>query len=62
MFRLLHFSNENDEYVVLTDELGVDAEEWLMMGYELKADLGFTPHAPSHWHSLPLGYELRRSD
>ena len=63
MYRLLHFSSAEGEYVVITDEEDADAEEWLLGGYKLSADLAFTPEAPlSSWHSLPLGYELRRSD
>ena len=62
MYRLIHFSSGEGEYVVLTDELDEDAEEWVLSGYTLSADLRFTPEVPSLWGTLPLGYELHRRD
>ena len=62
MLRLLRFSDENDEYVVLTEELEVDADEWQTPGYKLSTDFRFTPDTLSSWHSLPLNYELHRQD
>ncbi|MBU0777603.1 hypothetical protein KKF82_05035 [Patescibacteria group bacterium] len=62
MWRLMHFSNYTEEYVVLTDDQDADAEEWLMPGYELNHDLSFTPKNPVDWFSLPLEYELHRKD
>ena len=33
MYRLIHFSSEEGEYVVLTDELDTDSAEWILPGY-----------------------------
>jgi len=60
MYRLLHFSSQEEEYVVLTDELATDAKDWLLPGYELSADLRFTAKDPSSWYVVPLGCELHR--
>ena len=62
MYRLIHFSSGDNEYVVLTDELDPDPDEWLLSGYKLSTDLLFTPEVPSLWGVLPLGYELHRRD
>jgi len=62
VYRLLHFSGPQGEYVVLTDEMDADANDWLVTGYQLKADLEFTPEAPNLWYVLPLNYQLHRRD
>jgi len=60
MYRLLHFSSAEGEYVVITDEEDADAEDWLLGGFELSADLAFTPEDDRGWYRLPLNYELHR--
>lgn len=61
--RLLYFSAEDDEYIVVTDELEVDPRDCALSGYGLACDLRFTPNVRlGSIAVLPLGREMHVRD